>query len=359
MGLCGSGLNDEALIEGKKIDKTLTKFVDNRQVEERKVIKVLLLGSGESGKSTVYKQMQLLYGSGIDPETQQEFRRNLTINIIDTFRDVYRVVEFSPDLKIDLDEQAMSFREELEEIKLMNEFGGSEKEVNWIANAWSNPSLNAVFSNQELRSNFQIPDNLEYFITEYGKFVNPEFEITDKDLLLMRVRTTGIHRGRFDIGGTKMEIVDVGGQRNERRKWFHQFEGVATVIFVTALNDFCKLCFEDGKTNRMNESLDLFSDIGKNQYLEHATIVLFLNKRDLFDVVYATSREKMKEAFSDFTGDFDGDEALKFIEFKFRERISSKRDLFVHVTTATDSRAMEVVIQAVKTSIANSLIAVL
>jgi hypothetical protein len=33
-------------------------------------------------------------------------------------------------------------------------------------------------------------------------------------------------------------MVDVGGQRNERRKWIHAFEGVTAVIFVAAISEY-------------------------------------------------------------------------------------------------------------------------
>ena len=33
-------------------------------------------------------------------------------------------------------------------------------------------------------------------------------------------------------------MVDVGGQRSERRKWIHCFEGVKAIIFLTAINEY-------------------------------------------------------------------------------------------------------------------------
>lgn len=32
-------------------------------------------------------------------------------------------------------------------------------------------------------------------------------------------------------------LFDVGGQRNERRKWIHLFEGVTAVIFCAAISE--------------------------------------------------------------------------------------------------------------------------
>ena len=33
-------------------------------------------------------------------------------------------------------------------------------------------------------------------------------------------------------------MVDVGGQRTERRKWIHCFEGVKAIIFLVAISEY-------------------------------------------------------------------------------------------------------------------------
>jgi len=33
-------------------------------------------------------------------------------------------------------------------------------------------------------------------------------------------------------------MVDVGGQRSERRKWIHCFEGVTSVLFLVAISEY-------------------------------------------------------------------------------------------------------------------------
>ena len=46
-------------------------------------------------------------------------------------------------------------------------------------------------------------------------------------------------------------MYDVGGQRNERKKWIHCFDGVTAVIFVVGLSEYDQCLVEDGVTNRM------------------------------------------------------------------------------------------------------------
>ena len=42
--------------------------------------------------------------------------------------------------------------------------------------------------------------------------------------LRTRVRTTGIIEEVFNVDRVNLRIIDVGGQRRERRKWIHSFE---------------------------------------------------------------------------------------------------------------------------------------
>ena len=53
-------------------------------------------------------------------------------------------------------------------------------------------------------------------------------------------------------------LVDVGGQQNERRKWKKCFADVSILIYVASLSDYDQNCYEDSKKNRMLESLEVF-----------------------------------------------------------------------------------------------------
>ena len=66
--------------KSRKIDEMLAK--DKRQL--RKQVKLLLLGAGESGKSTFLKQMKIIHGGSLidDTNTLDEFREIIFSNII-------------------------------------------------------------------------------------------------------------------------------------------------------------------------------------------------------------------------------------------------------------------------------------
>jgi guanine nucleotide-binding protein G(i) subunit alpha len=65
---------------------------------------------------------------------------------------------------------------------------------------------------------------------------------TEQDVLRSRVRTTGIVENEFEIDHNKFKMFDVGGQRNERKKWIHCFESVTAVLFVAAISEYDQVC---------------------------------------------------------------------------------------------------------------------
>jgi len=80
----------------------------------------------------------------------------------------------------------------------------------------------------------------------------------------------------------KSTLVLVGSQRNERKKWIHAFDDVTAIVFVVALSEYNQLLYEDGRTNRMHESLLLFPEIVNSRRFENVPIILLFNKIDVF-----------------------------------------------------------------------------
>lgn len=61
------------------------------QDKEMNLIKLLLLGPGESGKSTVLKQLRLLYGKRLTDSELLDYRRQVHDNIFDTIEAMCRI----------------------------------------------------------------------------------------------------------------------------------------------------------------------------------------------------------------------------------------------------------------------------
>ena len=85
-------------------------------------------------------------------------------------------------------------------------------------------------------------------------------------------------RNKDGKGTFHFELIDVGGQRTERRKWIHCFEDVtagslvenilcnflanffSSVLFIISLSDYNQTLYEDENTNRMQESEKVFGN---------------------------------------------------------------------------------------------------
>jgi len=143
-------------------------------------------------------------------------------------------------------------------------------------------------------------------------------------------------------------MVDVGGQRNERKKWIHCFADVTAIIFVVALSEYDLYLEEKSDVLRMTESLKLFGDIINNVWFKDTPIVLLLNKKDLFE-------EKIKEqdlsiCFPEYTGGNDYQKGVDFIKQKFldKNKENKERAVYHHITCATDTENIKVVFNAMK-----------
>ena len=123
-----------------------------------------------------------------------------------------------------------------------------------------------------------------------------------KDVLMSRTKTTGVTELDFNMGPSKIKLVDVGGQRNERKKWMHCFQDVTAVIFVVALSEYDLKLYEDNTTNRMFESLRLFKEICNSRWFTNTAIILFFNKSDLFEA--KLQKSDLSVCFPDYKGDY-------------------------------------------------------
>jgi len=138
------------------------------------------------------------------------------------------------------------------------------------------------------RNEFQLEENSAYFFNNLERIGQKGYIPTEQDVIRSRVKTTGITEQEIDVSGKKVIFIDVGGQRNERKKWIHSFENVNALIFISSLSEYNQKCYEDDKTNRIQESLNLFEEIINLKWFISTPIILFLNKTDVF-------KEKIKK----------------------------------------------------------------
>ena len=119
-----------------------------------------------------------------------------------------------------------------------------------------------------------------------------------------RYPTNDVQRVDFTFPHKKLvlEMVDVGGQRNQRSRWKALSKECEAVIFVSSLDDYHQQLDEDATKNRLRESLRAFR-VSRGlvaKYMPHAHTLLFLNKTDLFE--RSLRRAPFDHFFPEFTG---------------------------------------------------------
>uniref|UniRef100_A0A6B2L818 Uncharacterized protein n=1 Tax=Arcella intermedia TaxID=1963864 RepID=A0A6B2L818_9EUKA len=343
----GDGEVDNHVIEkDKNISKQLA--ADKKKLSEE--VRLLLLGAGESGKSTIAKQMKILHVGGFNPEEKSEYIHTIHSNI---YESVQAIAHASETLEIPINspevrEIAEAFMEPFTSSSLSPDTAAK------ITQFYADPQVRAIM---ERRAEFQLLDNTEYYAREIQRICAKDYVPTEFDVLNSRVQTTGVIETSFNSNGRKFILVDVGGQRSERKKWIHCFENVTGVLFCVGVSSFDQTLYEDNATNRLHEALKLFHEICSSKWFISTAIILFFNKYDLF-------LKKMKEgksiatAFPDFQGGSDADKSIAFLTEKFctlpdAGAPPAKREIYSHVTTATDTEQVNVVFQAVKDFILN------
>jgi hypothetical protein len=169
-------------------------------------------------------------------------------------------------------------------------------------------------------------------------------------VLKARVRTTQIVVNQYAVDGTTtIEVCDVGGQRTERRKWINCFDNVDALIFVTALSEYDQRLSEARNSNSMMESLNLFQTISENACFHGKPILLFLNKKDIFEDKIRYSNIADISHFADYEGPRHcNDSGIFYFITKFENLLSEERktNTFMHVTNATDKKNMKFVLSA-------------
>jgi guanine nucleotide-binding protein G(i) subunit alpha len=186
------------------------------------------------------------------------------------------------------------------------------------------------------------------FFSHIKRISNNDFVPNQQDVLRCRVKTTGIVESEFDFQNMKFRLFDVGGQRNERKKWIHCFDHVTAIIFVSSLSEFDQKCYEDDQTLRMKESLVLFDEITNSQFFADTPTILFLNKVDLFKL--KIQHTDLKVCFDDYNGPSkDWEAASNFIKDKFISlNREDQKEIFPHITCATDTDNIKNVFDNVK-----------
>ena len=359
MGCKNSKNLDGEVLINKKIEAEQQKEAFNLQ----KKMELMILGTGDSGKTSklflhqykfflfsnvlvfnqaIRKQLSNVHNKNLASDAARiKFSETIVSNLLDG---VIEVLSAMPPTKGTLNE-------ELQRLSSSSNYG-------YIPTDLAH-KLQSLFADQEfqdaVKSCYSSLQDCwfvfhERFKNEYPKWGGQGWIPSADDCIRSRARTSGVIKEELTVEGLELVIYDVGGQRSERRKWMNMFDQILAFIFVAALSEYDQVLYEDRSKNRLEESLDLFTECVNSQWFSNAQVILFLNKMDLFHEKFITRHIPINVSgkFPSAPTDFDEKAALDWFGNMFRSRNSKKKQLFIHVTTATDPENIRAVFNATR-----------
>merc|ERR1712135_79468 len=235
----GTATDKEAIERSKKIDKDLR--ADGERAARE--VKLLLLGAGESGKSTIVKQMKIIHETGYSKEECEQYRPVVYSNTIQSLMAIIRAMG---QLRINFADSARA----VDDARLFFTLASAADEgmltfelAQVMKRLWMDGGVQHCFSRSR---EYQLNDSAAYYLNALDRISSQNYVPTQQDVLRTRVKTTGI-------------------------------------IFCVALSGYDLVLAEDEEMNRMIESMKLFDSICNNKWFVETSIILFLNKKDLFD----------------------------------------------------------------------------
>eukprot|EP00118_Oscarella_pearsei_P003331 m.13925 g.13925 ORF g.13925 m.13925 type:complete len:354 (+) comp25312_c0_seq1:120-1181(+) len=332
--------------EQRRINQAIEKELRKDRRAARRELKLLLLGTGESGKSTFVKQMRIIHGAGYTDADRAGFKALVYSNVYSAMFQLMGAMETLnvPYENPDNEENGTTIKG----VDLSNIEAIPGSHLNTLKALWKDNGIQQCY---ERRREFQLSDSAKYYLDALQRLTSPGYIPDLQDVLRVRVPTTGIVEYTFNLPPVIFRMVDVGGQRSERRKWIHCFENVTSIMFLVALSEYDQVLYEAENENRMEESQALFKTIINYPWFQESSIMLFFNKKDLLEEKIRTSH--LTDYFPAFLGPKGDVEAAKtFILQMFLELNSDEeKTIYPHFTCATDTENIRFVFSVVKDTI--------
>lgn len=290
--------------------------------------------------------MRIIHGAGYSDDDKRGFIKLVFQNIFMAMQSMIRAMDL---LQISYGDSANSEHADLvRAVDYESVTTFEEPYVTAMKSLWADTGIQHCY---DRRREYQLTDSAKYYLTDLDRIAAEDYVSTLQDILRVRAPTTGIIEYPFDLEEIRFRMVDVGGQRSERRKWIHCFENVTSIIFLVALSEYDQILFESDNENRMEESKALFKTIITYPWFQHSSVILFLNKKDLLE------EKIMYSHLVDYFPEYDGPQrdAIAAREFILRMFVELNPDpekiIYSHFTCATDTENIRFVFAAVKDTI--------
>ncbi|TFK65805.1 G-alpha-domain-containing protein [Pluteus cervinus] len=239
--------------------------------------------------------------------------------------------------------------------RTMSSLGGEVEKL------WKHQAVRTLVHSRKLR----LDDSAGFFLDSIKRIAEPEYMPSTDDILSVRLQTLGVMEHQFviSLGGStyNWKLYDVGGARGQRHAWMPYFDDATAIIFLAPISAFDQYLEEDARTNRIDDSLQLFTAICSNKLLSKAHLVLLLNKADLLKKKLKAGAKVRKyiTSFGDRPNTYES--VSEYFRSHFvqvhRRKDTFGRALYVHFTSMLDIKATQSIISDVGEAIIRQHIA--
>ena len=313
----------------RKTNNEIERSIARDRRKEKGTMKILCLGTSCSGKSTILKQMKIIHLGGFADDQQEIYSDSFLFTFVVSANELLsKLPSYACDLKTQEVIQKITDLTNVPAQAIKHDQDVFTKVLPFFR-SYQGTEILSKYGHGEQCGAF-----LVYFldrmdtVSTYKKFIP-----NTKDILRIRVQTTGVVFTKFRYKKTNFCMVDVGGQKTERRKWIHLFDDVKAIFFVVDLSNFVG----------MNESLDVFTSICTTKALIDASVILFFNKADIFQE--KRNLWELAKHFSDFISTPCNHRSTGlFIKKKFEDRFRKhheKGSIYSFFTCATDTQNID------------------
>ncbi|KAH9499025.1 Guanine nucleotide-binding protein G(o) subunit alpha, partial [Bulinus truncatus] len=294
-----------------------------------------------AGKSTLAKQVRMIHEKGFADKEKALYREIVRQNIVTAVLGVLHEME-AHGVQFSTEE----LRQTANNIKDRLKSTDSPKAVVDMRH-----SLALLTSQKTLKDFMDTYLDVEmcqlnhYLFRSLEKILSDSYAPTDYDILRVRQKTTGLNEILFHFKGFEFRLCDVDGHCSVKKKWLQNFENVSAILFTVALSSYDVRSKDKDEHMELHDALHIFSTVSAYDGFRKSPIILFLNKKDIF-------QQKLKKvpltvAFPDYKGTSDFSEASLFVQSKFESCVAESADrLTVHITNATDTPSIRSVFDA-------------
>ncbi|KAG0679307.1 Guanine nucleotide-binding protein alpha-2 subunit [Pichia californica] len=347
-----SSISSSSKLQKKQTLQTVTENVESKlKKRPRTQAKILLLGAGESGKSTILKQIKIIHQNGFTNSEKLDYKPFVFQNICESAQCIikalkqYNLISEVVNVKSDDLEFMLNYIVPFDAADDNEPFNPKVADI--IENLVSDPVVEELNSNPEYE--FYILDSANYFFNNLKRIRDSDYLPDITDILRTRKQTSGIFDTKFQMEDLDIHLYDVGGQRSERKKWIHCFDNVTAIIFCVALSEYDQTLLESPTKNRLEESLNLFESVVNSMWFRRSAVILCLNKIDVF--IDKLPNSPMEKYFPDYVGGANVNKAVKYILWRFKQLNRANLNLVPYVTQATDTNNIKLAFAIVQETI--------